>query len=88
MRRLNMAAEVALTASALLKWVWVGFILPIVHLFVKQNKIDVKVNSLEIKGEQTKQLLRENTAATKALTLLVTELRIDLAGRTQARHDD
>ena len=86
-----MPAETALSIGAVLKWIWVALVVPIVHLFFKQNKTDVKVQSLEIKGEQTKTLLRDNTKATKELTLLVTELRIDLAGRNSAdrsRHND
>lgn len=87
-----MAAE-GLTAVGILKWAWAGIFVPILGWLMLKHKESDKAHSkasdrltiLETKGEQTKEALDNNTAATKELTGLITQLRIDLATMNSTR---
>ncbi len=79
-----MPAEItaaAIGVGAILKWLWTIIILPLVYLFKVHFDLKTDVKVLQVKGTQTKELLKANTTATNKLTDVVQELRIDLAGR-------
>jgi len=78
----SMPVETTATAiglGAILKWLWTIIILPLAYLFKSLFDLRTEVKVLQVKGTQTKELLKENTTATKELTSVVQELRIDLA---------
>ena len=68
------------------KWIWIVLVLPIVQLFLRSGKQDVKIKALEVKGANTEELIKDNTKATRELTKVVTELRVTMAAKQ--RHDD
>ncbi|MGL1886328.1 MAG: hypothetical protein OCD76_07415 [Reichenbachiella sp.] len=80
-----MSAEVA-SITALLKYLWAVVFVPAgAYLFNQQRKAGERLTVLETKGEQTKETLQENTEATKELTILLTQLRIDIASMDTLR---
>jgi prefoldin subunit 5 len=79
--------EVA-SLTAVLKYIWAMVFVPVgAYLFKVQRDTDKRITILETRGEQIDKAIDENTAATKELTGIITQLRIDLASRDSKNHN-
>ncbi len=86
--------EVA-SLTAVLKYIWAMVFVPVgAYLFKvqrdtdkRQRDADKRITILETRGKQIDKAIDENTAATKELTGIITQLRIDLASRDSKNHN-